>query len=796
MFRKNINKLIIQNDFELKTKKKEEILIKYLNYIHNDLRKTNKIYSKITNNFFRSKYKKINDFPFIPVQYFKKNNLDLSRNKFDKRISSSSTSGNPSIIGIDKQNSRIQILSIFSTMQSFLGKKRRNMYICDKQIFDNKLISARSAAANGFSNYSKKKIYLLDKNENLNISNLKLLFKEKEPCFIFGFTFLIYEKFLKKLSQKRIKLPSNSYLIHLGGWKKLEESKVSSEKFKELIFKSLSINKKNIIDIYGFTEQMGTLYPECKFGYKHTPDFAHVICRDPYSLKVLNNKNLGVGQFISLVNTSYAGFSLLTDDLIKIFGDDNCKCGRKGRYFKVLGRAANAEIRGCGDVLGSRIFSIDKKFKTNSDKIDLLFFQHSFQKRKIDNVKNIKKFLDKKRELLSKISVHDIIEIIKLCAKEWKKNKYFNDEGTNFLCNWILTDKFEKDISFSLNNNLNYLDQFIKLVDENKKITANPRGLVVHWIAGNVPTLGLISFLISLVCKNSNIIKLPKGSNELFLNLFKCFLKLSYKNVKGDIIKGSDIVSSTCIIQLDKESKLQIEISKISDVRIAWGGKEAIESISNLPKKINTQDIIFGPKISLAMIDKSSINLENNKLDNILFKLTKDICLFDQKACASVHNIYIENTSKKIKEIIEKKLSFFLEKYSNENIMENNDFKTLDNIKNARLDAILNNASLLHNYSLQWTIIADNNLKNNKPAYGKTVYLHYIKNLEEVLKILDDKNQVVGLEAQGSKRINLAKKITERGVSRVTRFGEMTKFNLPWDDEFPTNKLVRWNYLD
>ena len=32
---------------------------------------------------------------------------------------------------------------------------------------------------------------------------------------------------------------------------------------------------------------MGTIYPECKYGYKHVPDHAHLIVRNPYSHEVL-----------------------------------------------------------------------------------------------------------------------------------------------------------------------------------------------------------------------------------------------------------------------------------------------------------------------------------------------------------------------------------------------------------------------------------------------------------------------------------------------------------------------------
>ena len=45
-----------------------------------------------------------------------------------------------------------------------------------------------------------------------------------------------------------------------------------------------------------------------------------------------------------MVPKSYVGFSVMTDDLIKIEGYDDCKCGRKGTYFSIEGRSKSAEI--------------------------------------------------------------------------------------------------------------------------------------------------------------------------------------------------------------------------------------------------------------------------------------------------------------------------------------------------------------------------------------------------------------------------------------------------------------------
>tara|TARA_A100001015_G_scaffold287890_1_gene358144 strand:+ start:1250 stop:1456 length:207 start_codon:yes stop_codon:yes gene_type:complete len=63
-----------------------------------------------------------------------------------------------------------------------------------------------------------------------------------------------------------------------------------------------------------------------------------------------SDKKTGLVQLLSILPTSYPGHSILTQDLGAVFGEDNCKCNLKGKYFKILGRAKKAEIRGCGNV--------------------------------------------------------------------------------------------------------------------------------------------------------------------------------------------------------------------------------------------------------------------------------------------------------------------------------------------------------------------------------------------------------------------------------------------------------------
>lgn len=52
---------------------------------------------------------------------------------------------------------------------------------------------------------------------------------------------------------------------------------------------------------------------------------------------------------LSLLPRSYPGHSLLTEDMGVLLGEDDCPCGRLGKYVRVTGRVPKAEVRGCSD---------------------------------------------------------------------------------------------------------------------------------------------------------------------------------------------------------------------------------------------------------------------------------------------------------------------------------------------------------------------------------------------------------------------------------------------------------------
>ena len=96
---------------------------------------------------------------------------------------------------------------------------------------------------------------------------------------------------------------------------------------------------------------------ECECDHLHASIFSDVITRHPIDFSECTIGERGIIQVVSTIPESYPGHSLLTEDEGIILGEDDCPCGRKGKYFKIIGRLKNAEIRGCSDTYADKLKS-------------------------------------------------------------------------------------------------------------------------------------------------------------------------------------------------------------------------------------------------------------------------------------------------------------------------------------------------------------------------------------------------------------------------------------------------------
>lgn len=355
------NKILEITPFSLDKIEKCKILTKGLKELSKHHIDKCKEYKKMmqTVGYDELEVKSYYDLPFLPVSLFKELELkSIADEEIFKTMTSSGTTGQAvSKIYLDKETASSQQKTLVKIVSEFTGGERLPMLIidCPSVVKNRAMFSARGAGILGFSIFGANKAYALDESMEIDIEGVeKFLEKHKgKKILLFGFTFMIWQHFYKALKDSEHKLDlSNGILIHGGGWKKLVSEQVSPLEFNKRLEEVCGIKK--VHDYYGMVEQTGCIYMECEYGHLHASIFSDVITRRVKDFSVCDFGEKGIIQVVSLLPKSYPGHSLITEDEGIILGEDDCPCGRKGKYFKVLGRLKNAEIRGCSDTYAAK----------------------------------------------------------------------------------------------------------------------------------------------------------------------------------------------------------------------------------------------------------------------------------------------------------------------------------------------------------------------------------------------------------------------------------------------------------
>lgn len=357
--RMNFEEILQISPYSLDKEKKGEMLTRRLLELTDHHRENCPEYARILDSisYDRKNVRSYQDVPFLPVRLFKELSLrSIPQDEIVKTMTSSGTSGQAvSKIYLDKATSSNQQKTMVKIVSDFTGSGRMPMIIvdCPSVVKNRTMFSARGAGILGFSIFGAKKIYALDDNMKLDVKGLKeFLEKYKgQRILLFGFTFMIWQHFYKelcRLEREGVKLDfSNGILIHGGGWKKLVGQAVSPEEFHKRLKDICGLD--SIHDYYGMVEQTGCIYMQCECGHLHASIFSNVIMRRPEDFSECEIGEKGIIQVLSTIPESYPGHSLITEDEGVLLGEDDCPCGRKGKYFKIIGRLKHAEIRGCSD---------------------------------------------------------------------------------------------------------------------------------------------------------------------------------------------------------------------------------------------------------------------------------------------------------------------------------------------------------------------------------------------------------------------------------------------------------------
>lgn len=346
------------------------------------------------------------------------------------------------------------------------------------------------------------------------------------------------------------------------------------------------------------------------------------------------------------------------------------------------------------------------------------------------------------------------------------------------LAEFIRKDRLAPMLREALRGDYHVLDRVISGVH------CQPRGLAVHWLAGNAALLGCYSLFQALLTKNVSLVKPSSRAHEDFE-----FLLDSMRSVQTPALTGEQVRSFVSVILADRtDREAHMALSRHADVRIAWGGEEAITAITELPKPVHCEDIIFGPKYSFGVVDAASMR----DYEGIAKRIALDVCTFDQFACSSPHTIFVEEGSEVSLEQFAHSLADALAFVGKKFIKKEppSAKKQMDILTMRAKYAMV--GQIIASSDTEWTVIMTDEPGLSPACGSRVVFVKSVPRLEDVAPFVSRRVQTLGMAVTSETRDRLIDPLTLHGIDRCVPFGTMTFFDSPWDGIYVVDRLVRW----
>jgi len=414
-------------------------------------------------------------------------------------------------------------------------------------------------------------------------------------------------------------------------------------------------------------------------------------------------------------------------------------------------------------------------------------------KEPLDQIDN---FLKSENRLLE-VDIIDLIELYDEISKYWMSKEcrvrdILSKEGMGFLVPWLSKNNITKLLNQNFQD-IHALDcpQF----DEKLRyyLYARPAGVSVHWIAGNVPVLGVISLFQTLITKNKNIVKLPINYKNILPVILEDLIDNQFFSKKSsDLINL--VLEQVLLIYIERtDIESQKKLSLIADLRVCWGGIDAVEAIIGLPKKINCRDLIFGPKISLAVATSEALGTSQD-LEKFAANLTNDVFSFNQAGCNAPHNLVIEKGSNFNLKEIANEISKAFEKKSITNALQ---IEPIDKFNLLVQEFIYNSddgLEIIQSPTNNWNIFIHHNSisKIQDPIFLRSIFISEVNKVDDLGKFLPENTQSIGLFCSELRKPKIMKILSKFYVDRFPDIGKMSLYQNPWDGYLPMQQMVKW----
>ncbi len=253
-----------------------------------------------------------------------------------------------------------------------------------------------------------------------------------------------------------------------------------------------------------------------------------------------------------------------------------------------------------------------------------------------------------KREALAAQPLVDIINTLDSFGRAWREDPRYTEEALaglradlpfseemvratlavipEILSREALTKRVEAELGGP-----QILDRFVPARHGLGLVRAFPLGEVLHVTAGNVFISCIDSLVMGLLTKNVSYLKLSSRNN--FFPFFFARALIAHDRAKV-------VADKFCLLTWKGgDASVEDAFKRHVPAILAWGGEEMLESYRR-GLAPGTKLLDYGPKISFQVLTKGG--LEKAGLDAASAAIARDLVMWDQQACSSPQNLFVE----------------------------------------------------------------------------------------------------------------------------------------------------------
>lgn len=164
------------------------------------------------------------------------------------------------------------------------------------------------------------------------------------------------------------------------------------------------------------------------------------------------------------------------------------------------------------------------------------------------------------------------------------------------------------------------------------------RGVLFHIAPSNVPINFGYSLVAGLLAGNANVVRV---SSKQFAQVD---LIISHLHKLMETGLYEEIANRIVLVRYDRGSDANAYFSKMTDVRVIWGGDATINTIRKNALPPRSFDVCFADRYSIALINPRYImSASETEMKKLAEAFYNDTYLFDQNACSAPHTIFWMN---------------------------------------------------------------------------------------------------------------------------------------------------------